>query len=188
VAVALLVGGVLFVVVEGWLAKRGHEPGTFVTWNVVLVVGIGQLIAAAFPGASRSGTTILFSLILGLGRPLATEFSFLVSIPTMLAASGYKIFKALYHPVTPVHENWNMVIIASIVAAVVSFIVVKWFLRYVQTHTFVAFGWYRIILSLLIVVGLYTKVLNDEKEETAPAHAAVAVSFSPVQPSAQQGI
>ena len=154
VALALLIGGVLFIIVESWLAKRGREPGTSVTWSIVVAVGLGQLIAAAFPGSSRSGTTIIFSLILGLSRPLATEFSFLVSIPTMLAASGLLLFKALHHPIGPVHENWTMVIVGSIVAAVVSFVVVKWFLRYVQTHTFVAFGWYRIVLAALILAGL----------------------------------
>jgi undecaprenyl-diphosphatase len=159
VALALFIGGALFITVEYWLAKRGKEPGTSVTWGIVVAVGIGQLIAAAFPGSSRSGTTILLSLILGLSRPLATEFSFLVSIPTMLAASGLLLFKAVHHPVEPVHENWTMVWIASIVAAVVSFIVVKWFLRYVQTHTFVGFGCYRIVLAALILAGLFTGYL-----------------------------
>jgi undecaprenyl-diphosphatase len=184
VALALFIGGVLFIVVEGWLAKRGREPGTSVTWNVAVAVGIGQLIAAAFPGSSRSGTTILFSLLLGLSRPLATEFSFLVSIPTMLAASGLKIFKAFHHPIAPVHENWTMVIVASIVAAVVSFVVVKWFLHYVQTHTFVAFGWYRIILSVLILSAIFTGFLHDDKKETAPPHIAVLVCPAPTRNAA----
>jgi undecaprenyl-diphosphatase len=160
VAIALLVGGVLFLVVEGWLAKssRGNEKERgelqSVTWGVAVAVGIGQLIAAAFPGASRSGTTIIFSLVLGLSRPLATEFSFLVGIPTMLAAGGYKIFKSFHHPVPGVHENWNLVILATIIAAVVSFIAVKWLLRYVQTHTFNAFGWYRIVVGAGVFVAL----------------------------------
>ena len=175
VAIALLIGGVLFVLVEGWLAKRGKEPGVSVTWTIAVAVGIGQLIAAVFPGSSRSGTTILFSLILGLSRPLATEFSFLVSIPTMLAASALLLFRALHHPVEPVQENWTMVIIASVVAAVVSFIVVKWFLHYVQTHTFAAFGCYRIILAALILAGLFTGMLAEKEPETKPAHAAAAV-------------
>jgi undecaprenyl-diphosphatase len=175
VAIALLVGGVLFLVVESWLASKGREPATTVTWSVAVAVGIGQLIAAVFPGSSRSGTTILFSLILGLSRPLATEFSFLVSIPTMLAASALLLFKALHHPVAAVHENWPMVITASVVAAVVSFIVVKWFLGYVQTHTFVAFGWYRIILSVLILVAVFAGFLRNEIA-AAPAMPATAIS------------
>jgi undecaprenyl-diphosphatase len=153
IAIALFVGGVLFIVVEKWLQGKVHQSE--VTWTIVLAVGIGQLIAAVFPGASRSGTTILLALVLGLNRVAATEFSFLVGIPTMLAAGGWKIFKALHHPVagaTP--ENWPMVALGSIVAAIVSFIAVKWLLRYVQTHTFVAFGWYRIALAVVIGILL----------------------------------
>jgi undecaprenyl-diphosphatase len=90
-----------------------------------------------------------------LTRPAATEFCFIVGIPTMLAASGLKIFKALHHPppgVAP--EHWGMVLLGFLVSAVISFIAVKWLLRYVQTHTFTAFGWYRIGLAALIALGL----------------------------------
>ena len=155
VAVALFVGGVLFVLIEGWL--RGRPLRNEVTWTVVVLVGIGQLIAAIFPGTSRSGATILLALIFGLNRVAATEFSFLVGIPTMLAAGGLKIFKALHHPTEPVHENWLMVLIGAVVAAIISFIAVKWLLRYVQTHTFIAFGWYRIGLAILIAILLLTR-------------------------------
>jgi undecaprenyl-diphosphatase len=165
VAIALLTGGVVFLIVEWWLARIGHGAGQDkeggdlrnVTWTVAIAVGIGQLIAAGFPGASRSGTTIIFALLLGLTRPLATEYSFLVSIPTMLAAGGYKIFEAFHHPKAGApHENWQMVILASVIAAVVSFVAVKWLLRYVQTHTFVLFGWYRVLIGggLLVALGM----------------------------------
>jgi undecaprenyl-diphosphatase len=121
----------------------------------VVAVGLGQLIAAIFPGSSRSGTTIMLSLLLGLSRPAATEFSFLVGIPTMLAAGGWKIFKEIHHPdpLAP-RENWSLVLLATLVAAVVSFFAVKWLLRYVQTHKFNAFGWYRIALAVVIFVFL----------------------------------
>src|SRR5438876_1360897 len=142
VAWALLAGGILFLVVERWL--RGKPLRDQVTWPVAFAVGAGQLIAAAFPGASRSGTTILLSLMLGLNRPAATEFSFLVGIPTMLAAGGLKIFRTLHHANDAPPERWRMVILGAVVAAVVSFAAVKWFLRYVQSHTFEGFGWYRI--------------------------------------------
>ncbi|HLP77886.1 MAG TPA: undecaprenyl-diphosphate phosphatase, partial [Candidatus Paceibacterota bacterium] len=149
--IALIVGGVLFLLVEGWL--RGKPLRNEVTWAAVFAVGIGQLLAAVFPGASRSGTTILLALVLGLNRPLATEFSFLVGIPTMLAAGGLKIFKALHHhAATGPSENWSMVAFGTVVAAVVSFIAVKWLLRYVQTHTFNAFGWYRIAIGVTILL------------------------------------
>jgi len=178
VAIALLVGGVLFLLVEWWLSRKQNETDASlasVTWTVAVAVGLGQLIAMVFPGSSRSGTTILLALILGLKRPLATEFSFLAGIPTMMAAGGYKIFQAFHHPVEQVHENWTMVWIASIVAAVVSFIVVKWFLHYVQTHTFVAFGWYRIVLAALILAGLLTGQLADTEHAPPPPHATAAV-------------
>jgi undecaprenyl-diphosphatase len=153
VALALLIGGILFVAVETIL--RGKKMSDQVTWTIAIAVGLGQLIAAVFPGASRSGTTILISLILGLSRTSATEFSFLVGIPTMLAASGYKIFKALHHPdAAAPHENWPMILLATAIAAVVSFIAVKWLLRYVQTHTFIAFGYYRIAVGIVILVLL----------------------------------
>lgn len=161
VAIALLAGGLLFIIVERWLAGkdagRTPEKGDLggVTWTVAVAVGIGQLIAAAFPGASRSGTTIIFALVLGLGRPLATEYSFLVSIPTMLAAGGYKIFKSFHHPmIGAAPENWHLVILSTLIAAVVSFVAVKWLLRYVQSHTFNAFGWYRILVGGAILVIL----------------------------------
>ncbi|HEU6447464.1 MAG TPA: undecaprenyl-diphosphate phosphatase [Verrucomicrobiae bacterium] len=151
IAWALLAGGILFVAVEFFL--RGKKLHDEITWTVVVAVAIGQLIAAVFPGASRSGSTILLALLLGVNRPAATEFSFLVGIPTMLAAGGLKIFKALHHPdPTAPPENWGMLLLATVIAAVVSFIAVKWLLRYVQTHTFTAFGWYRIALGIAIFI------------------------------------
>ena len=153
VAWALLIGGIGFVGLEAWL--RGKTLGDQVTWTMAVAVGLGQVVAAVFPGASRSGTTILLCLLLGLARPAATEFCFIVGIPTMLAAGGLKILKALHHPPPDApSENWGLVLIGFLVSAVVSFIAVKWLLRYVQTHTFTLFGWYRIGLAALIALGL----------------------------------
>jgi undecaprenyl-diphosphatase len=153
VAWALLLGGIAFLAVEFFL--RGKKLNAEVTWNIAVAVGVAQLIAAVFPGTSRSGATIVFCLLLGLNRPAATEFSFLVGIPTMLAAGGLEIFKTLHHPdpLAP-KEDWTMLLLASVVAAFVSFIAVKWLLRYVQTHTFNAFGWYRIALAIAILAFL----------------------------------
>jgi undecaprenyl-diphosphatase len=153
VAIALLIGGVLFLAIEWFL--RGKTLGNDVTWTIAIAVGVAQLIAGVFPGTSRSGATILISLMLGLSRPAATEFSFLVGIPTMLAASAWKIFKTLRLPVAGAPpEHWGMVLLASVVAAAVSFVAVKWLLRYVQTHTFEAFGWYRIVVAIAILAML----------------------------------
>jgi undecaprenyl-diphosphatase len=153
IAVALLVGGLAFLAVEFFL--RGKKLGTEITWTIAIAVAVGQLIAGTCPGTSRSGATIVFCLLLGLNRPAATEFSFLVGIPTMLAAGGWKIFQTLRHPapLAP-KENWELLLLASVIAAVVSFIAVKWLLRYVQTHTFTVFGWYRIALVVVIFFWL----------------------------------
>lgn len=152
IAIALFAGGLGFVIVEKWL--RGKTLGNEITWTVVIAVGLGQLLAAAFPGTSRSGATILLALILGLNRIAATEFTFLVGIPTMLAAGGLKIYKELHHATGGPPESWGMVALGCVVAAVVSFIAVKWLLRFIQTHTFIGFGWYRIALAVLIGVLL----------------------------------
>jgi undecaprenyl-diphosphatase len=92
--------------------------------------------------------------MLSLNRPAATEFSFLVGIPTMLAAGGLKIFKALHHAQGAAPEHWGLVILGTLVAAATSFAAVKWFLRFVQSHTFEGFGWYRIALGILILLFL----------------------------------
>jgi undecaprenyl-diphosphatase len=151
IAWAWLVGGIGFVAIEWWL--RGSKMSNEVTWAIVVAVGVGQLIAAVFPGTSRSGSTILLCLLLGLSRPAATEFSFLVGIPTMLAAGGSEIFKQWRHPVAGAPpEHWGMVVLGSLVAAAVSFVAVKWLLNYIQTHTFTVFGWYRIVLAIVTFI------------------------------------
>lgn len=153
IALALIIGGLAFLLVEFLL--RGRKQVTEITWAMALAVAAGQLLAGTCPGTSRSGATIVFCLLLGLSRPAATEFSFLVGIPTMLAAGGWKIFKAIHHPVLGApKEDWGMLLLTTAVAAVVSFIAVKWLLRYVQTHTFNAFGWYRLALGIGILLLL----------------------------------
>ena len=146
IALALLVGGVLFVVVERWL--RGRSGSAEVTWALAVAFGLAQLVAVAFPGSSRSGATILFALILGLARGPAVEFSFLLGIPTLCAAGAKTLLDAL-----KAHETilWSPLIIASIVAAIVSFVAVKWFLQYLQSHTFTGFGVYRIAVGAVLL-------------------------------------
>ena len=117
---------------------------------IAVVVAVAQILAAVLPGTSRAGATILFALALGLTRAAATEFSFLLGIPTMFAASAYAIYKDWTVP-SPEHTAWSMVALGTVVSAVVAFIVVRWLLRFIQSHTFVGFGWYRIVLGLLMV-------------------------------------
>jgi undecaprenyl-diphosphatase len=149
IAWATLVGGVFFLAVERWL--RDKPSASDITWTIALAIGAGQLVAAAFPGASRSGTTILVALMLGLSRPAATEFSFLLGVPTLLAAGAYSGLKALKDPGAP-PVDWGLFALGAAVSAATAFLAVRWLLRFIQTHTFVAFGWYRVVVGGLILL------------------------------------
>lgn len=152
VAIATLVGGILILVVERH--ARGRAFQDTVTWPIALAVGSAQILAAAFPGTSRSGASILFALALGLSRPKAAEFSFLLGIPTLLAAGAYEAFKELRLGAASTTQ-WDQVAVGSATAAVTAFAVVRWLLHYVQRHDFALFGWYRIVLGggLLLFVA-----------------------------------
>ena len=150
IAWALVIGGVVFIVVEKWLATQSRQE--FISWPAAIATAIGQLIAAVLPGSSRSGSTIMLSMVTGTSRVTATEFSFLVGIPTMLAAGAWKIFKALKHAEPgAVPPDWAMLGLSTVIAAIVSFIAVKWLLRFVQSHTFIGFGIYRIVVGIGIL-------------------------------------
>jgi len=148
VAWATLIGGVLFVLVEFWLRERTTTET--VTWTVAIAVGLAQLIAAAFPGASRSGTTILIALALGLSRSSAAEFSFLLGIPTLLAAGAKETLDAMKEH--SAHEPWSQVLLGTVVSAITAFIVVRWLLGYIRHHTFTPFGWYRTAIGVVILL------------------------------------
>ena len=147
VAWATLIGGVVLIAIE--TALRNKPLREDVTWPIAILTGLAQLLAAIFPGTSRSGATILTALALGLNRPKAAEFSFLLGVPTLLAAGALQILSALKKGET---IDWGMVSLGVVVAAVTAFATVKWLLRFVQSHTFVGFGWYRIVLGVLILL------------------------------------
>jgi undecaprenyl-diphosphatase len=148
VAWATLLGGVVILAAERWL--RGRPMAAEVTWAIAVAVGIAQLVAGMFPGTSRSAATILVALGLGLSRPAATEFSFLVGLPTLLAAGAFEVARSLRHP-SAEPTDWAMVAVGTVVAALAALLVVRWLLRFVRTHTFVGFGWYRVALGLVIL-------------------------------------
>jgi undecaprenyl-diphosphatase len=146
VAWATLIGGVLFLAVERWL--RDRKPSDAITWRVAVAVGIAQVVAMCLPGSSRSGSCILFALMLGVSRPAATEFAFLVGIPTLLAAGVKSAWDFRNEP----HEPWGLILLGCAVAAGSAFLVVKWLLGYVRSHRFTGFAIYRIVLGLLILI------------------------------------
>jgi undecaprenyl-diphosphatase len=147
VAWATLVGGFLILIIEAAVARKQLRDS--VTWPVAICVGAGQLLAVVFPGLSRSGATILMALAMGVTRPKAAEFSFLLGIPTLLAAGAKTALDARH---SGEQVNWMLIALGSAVAAVTAFATVKWLLRYVQTHTFNVFGYYRILLGALILM------------------------------------
>lgn len=150
VAWALVIGGIWILVAE-WFASKKIDT-TAVTWKVAIAVGLGQIVAAIFPGASRSGVTIFAAMLIGTSnRAAATEFTFLVGIPTMFAASGMLLWDAYKLGGA---ENWGDLGIAFLVSTITAFLAVKWLLRYIQTHRFTVFAIYRIVLGLLLLIFL----------------------------------
>jgi undecaprenyl-diphosphatase len=151
VAWATLLGGIAILAVE-W-ALRTRPSVSQVSWTMAGAVGLGQLLAAVFPGTSRSAATILLVMLLGLSRPVATEFSFLVGVPTLLAAGGLETVQALRHPGGP-PTDWGLLALGTAVSAVTAFAAVRWLLRWIQTHSFAPFGWYRTALGLVLLTRL----------------------------------
>ena len=165
VAWALLIGGIVMLIVEAWCKRRVLDNN--VTHTLAVIFGIGQIIAMVFPGSSRSGSTIMLAMLFGLSRSASTEFTFLLGIPTMFAASGVKILEAL-HPkamagTAAVHqaENWPMVALGFVVAFITSFFVVRWLIGYVKNHTFNGFAIYRIVVALLLFAAYYKGWIID---------------------------
>ena len=148
IAWATLLGGIVILAIE-W-SLRGRPSRREVTWVVAVLVGLAQLLAAVFPGTSRAAATIMIAMLLGLARPAATEFSFLVGVPTLLAAGALETYQALRHPTGP-PTKWDLLALGTVVSAMTAFVVVRWLLRWVQTHSFAPFGWYRIALGLVML-------------------------------------
>jgi len=150
VATMLIVGGIVFLLVEYWLKKHPpefHDEDQIPYWKAFLI-GIFQSLAM-IPGTSRSGATIVGGLLLGLDRKTATEFSFLLAVPTMFVATGYDIFK---HHSELSFENWQILGVGFITAFISAIVAVKWFLGFIKHHSFIPFGIYRIIAGLLFWV------------------------------------
>lgn len=158
VAAALIVFGVAFIVVENW--NKGKQPKVTqlsqLTYKAALIIGVFQLIAAVFPGTSRSGATIVGALLIGISRPVAAEFTFFLAIPVMFGASLLKIVKFGFAFST---VELAALLVAMLVAFVVSVVVIKFLLSYIKKHDFKIFGWYRIILGILDILYFSTRVL-----------------------------
>ena len=166
IAWALLIGGVLFIVIEQRNAKTKNEEkktGSLATisWTIAVAFGLAQLVAMVFPGASRSGTTILIGLLLGMMRREAVEFAFLLGVPTLLSAGGYQLLSAMREAPGAIQAEAPMLALGTVISAVTAFAAVKWLMGFLQSNTFVAFGWYRIALGAIILGIAYGSAGSD---------------------------
>jgi undecaprenyl-diphosphatase len=151
IAWALVIGGFVMLAAEAIAARRGGA-GDRITWTVAALVGVAQVVAGVFPGTSRSAAAIFAALLFGTGnRLVATEFAFLVGIPTMFAATGYELVHVLRTD-GAAGEDWGGLAVAFVTSAITAFVVVKWLLGYIQTHRFTVFSWYRIALGIALLV------------------------------------
>lgn len=150
VALALIVFGIAFILVEN--RNRGMRPSVTslsqMTYKTALIIGMFQLIAAIFPGTSRSGATIVGALMIGVSRTVAAEFTFFLAIPVMFGASLLKLVK---HGFAFTGQEAWILKIGMFVAFAVSLFVLKFLLNYIKKHDFKVFGWYRIVLGVLVL-------------------------------------
>ncbi len=156
IAWALVIGAVWMVVAEHLAAARAAKLGERrdIAWSAAVLVGVAQIVAGVFPGTSRSATTIFIALLAGTtSRVAATEFAFLVGIPTMFAATGYELLSLARHGQIG-NEDWTALGVAFVAALVTAFVAVKWLLRYIQSHRFTPFAIYRIALGVLLLLWL----------------------------------
>ena len=151
---ALFIGGLLLLRIENWC--RHDDPVTElsgISYKTAFLIGLIQCLAIV-PGTSRSAATIIGAIALGLARPLAAEFSFLLAIPVMAAASAYSLLK---HHSAMTSEEWLALAVGSAVTFLVSMFAVSWLMRFIKTHTFEIFGWYRMALAVAVAAYLFLK-------------------------------
>ena len=157
---AATIAGAFVIVWVEWRVK-GRTLGDTVTWWVAVAVAAGQVLAAIFPGTSRSGAAIMAALLLGLARPKAVRFAFLVGIPTMFAAGGLQIKEAI-DAGQAVELTNPQAVAAFIVATATAWLSVVWLLRFVQRNTFVPFAWYRLVLGAVMIALLALGIMGGK--------------------------
>lgn len=159
VIVTLLVYGVLLIVIENWNAKRQttrFQSANDFTYQIALLIGLFQCLAM-IPGTSRSAATIIGAMLLGASRVAAAEFSFFIAIPTMLGATFLKVVKNLGNFSA---YQWMLILVGFILSFIVAFLVIRKFMAYIQNNDFKVFGYYRIGLSLLLILFFAFGVFN----------------------------
>ncbi|MEG0825410.1 MAG: undecaprenyl-diphosphate phosphatase, partial [Oscillospiraceae bacterium] len=152
VSIMLILFGILFIVIENRnknLTPTVNSIGE-ITYKTALLIGVFQLIAAVFPGTSRSGATIVGGLMLGVSRTVAAEFTFFLAVPVMFGASALKLVKFfLVSSITG--GEIGILLVGMVVAFAVSVVAIKFLMGYIKKHDFKVFGWYRIVLGVLVL-------------------------------------
>lgn len=151
VAIALIVFGIAFILIENRNKKMTPKITKLndITYRTALMIGIFQLLAAVFPGTSRSGATIVGALLIGVSRTVAAEFTFFLAIPVMLGASLLKLLKFGF---SFTGEELAILAVGMIVAFAVSVAVIRFLMGYIKKHDFKVFGWYRIVLGAAVLL------------------------------------
>lgn len=151
VAIMLILFGILFIVIENYNKGKRSKINSIseIGYNTAFIIGVFQLIAAVFPGTSRSGATIVGALLIGVSRTVAAEFTFFLAIPVMLGASLLKILKFGFHFTG---LEMTILLVGMVTAFFVSIIIIKFLMSYIKKHDFKVFGWYRIVLGIVVIV------------------------------------
>lgn len=151
VAIALIVFGIAFIIIENKNKGKNSKINSLaeLSYNTVLLIGIFQLIAAIFPGTSRSGATIVGALLLGVSRTVAAEFTFFLAIPVMFGASLLKLVKFSF---AFSGMELAILLVGMIVAFITSMFIIKFLMSYIKKHDFKVFGYYRIVLGIIVLL------------------------------------
>ena len=151
VAIALIVFGIAFIIIENKNKGKNSKINSLaeLSYNTVLLIGIFQLIAAIFPGTSRSGATIVGALLLGVSRTVAAEFTFFLAIPVMFGASLFKLVKFSF---AFTGMELAILLVGMIVAFITSMFIIKFLMSYIKKHDFKVFGYYRIVLGIIVLL------------------------------------
>lgn len=160
IALALIVYGVAFILVENYNKKRTPITNSVdeITYKQALIIGLFQVLAI-IPGTSRSGATILIALLLGISRPAGAKFTFLLGIPVLIGAGGIQVLKYLLDYGMFSGAEIGYLLIGALVAFIVSMVAIKGLMKFVQKHDFKVFGWYRIILGAVVIGAIVIPAL-----------------------------
>lgn len=151
VALALIIFGIAFILVENWNRKRTPKINSLaeITYTTALMIGFFQVLAAIFPGTSRSGATIVGALLIGVSRTVAAEYTFFLAIPVMFGASLLKVVKFGF---SFTGNELMLLLTGTVVSFVVSLFVLRFLMGYIKKHDFKVFGWYRIVLGAIVLL------------------------------------